>query len=367
MIITDESDRRLDGEKHPRIRANVGRKRLCNHRREGLIWSEKWTASGKEKWFRSLVPINLALASATLIVAKRVASLLSRQKLGASHLALGGGCFRRRWRHPRRLPKSIGVFPKRTVRSDPLEQAAGLAPLIRDRVSTRCMLETMNENMPSTLSLLVHASDFNLACTNNRWPRVYALFETKFDDEYVEFFGGTTPCALDKEKYRDKGLMSRSRVRLFVRSNWKGYTSASVKAEQSSTRRREGQFPVEMSAVKVCPGGVLIERGWILRVLFVRVYPRSFCDVDEVVVVSMWMLLSAEVMRCLSARGWVFRVSLSDDSKVFRDRTRIHDFWLRVVDDSMFLRQWLFANCRIFVEGLFLELFCVLVLRFVIL
>lgn len=182
MILTDESDRRLDGEKHPRMRANIARERLCNHRREGLIWSEKWTAAGKEKWFRSLLPINLALASATLIVAKRVASLLSRQKLGASHLALGGGCFRRRWRHPRRLPKSIGVFPKRTVRSDPLEQAAGLAPLIRDRVSTRCMFETMNENMPSTLSLLVHASDFNLACTNNRWPRVYALFETKFAD-----------------------------------------------------------------------------------------------------------------------------------------------------------------------------------------
>lgn len=148
------------------------------------IFVEKWTApnpvDGKQKSFRSLLPINLALASATLIVAKRVASLsaaaalLSRQKLGASHLALGGGCFRRRWRHPRRLAKSIGVFPKRTVRSDPLKQAAGLAALIRDRVSTRCMFETMNENMPSTLSLPIHALDFNVACTKNRWPLVYA-------------------------------------------------------------------------------------------------------------------------------------------------------------------------------------------------
>lgn len=148
------------------------------------IFVEKSTAPnpvhGKEKSFRSLLPINLALASATLIAAKRVASLsaaaalLSRQKLGASHLALGGGCFRRRWRHPRRLAKSIGVFPKRTVRSDPLKQAAGLAALIRDRVSTRCMFETMNENMPSTLSLPIHASDFNVACNaNNRWPRVF--------------------------------------------------------------------------------------------------------------------------------------------------------------------------------------------------
>lgn len=158
-------------------------------------------------------------------------------------------------------------------------------------------------------------------------------------DEYVTL--RYTPCGEDKEKYRDKGLTSRSRVRLFValigkdtRVHGKGWAELNTPAGRSVSA-----WNVRGESVR----GVLIEIGDEFRgcCLFVRVCWRSFCDVDEVVV-SMWMLLSAEIMRCLSARGWVFRVSLSDDCKVFGDC--IYDFysscWWLDVSVPMIVREF---------------------------
>lgn len=130
-----------------------------------------------------------------------------------------------------------------------------------------------------------------------------------------------------------------------------------VKAEQrlnTPAGRSVSAWNVRGESVR---GGFINRKGMNLELCCLFVFVRrSFCDVDELLV-SMWILLSAEVMQCLSARGWVFRISLSDDCKVFRDCIRFLFVSLMTrclcANDSSPMN-----SSRIFVNRLFSELFC---------
>lgn len=198
-------------------------------------------------------------------------------------------------------------------------------------------------------------------------PRILTLPVTRTTDDLASFETKFAPWIRYSYSVhtmrRGQREISRQRVDVslescsFVRcSNWKGY-ECMVKAEQrlnTPAGRSVSAWNVRGESVR---GGFINRKGMNLELCCLFVFVRrSFCDVDELLV-SMWILLSAEVMQCLSARGWVFRISLSDDCKVFRDCIRFLFVSLMTrclcANDSSPMN-----SSRIFVNGLFSELFC---------